>query len=436
MEPLFEIGRYGGEFRTSMMDPRIEGADTSTIHFQPLFKVDIEDFRPKPNIVKGYDMSDDGRVLTLTLRRGMKWSDGEPFTADDFMFWYQSILLDDEIMPVKPSRWAPGGDVVQMQKIDDTTVRFTFAEPYFPVLNMLAVGPSSTLQEPFKPAHYLKKWHIAHNSQANAVAREEGYDSWSKAFTFHANLGTTETRHDTGAPGVSSWVLNRVEDNGNKYFTRNPYYWKIDTAGNQLPYVDRQVAVLYQSAEVVSLNAIGGELTTAGVQVSLKNYTMYRENEEKGGYTTYLWAGGKGAERIVSFNVTHPDPVLRNIFGDVRFRQAMSLAINREEMNEVIYFGRGIPRQATVTPNASFYEDWMGEYYADCDPDRANALLDEMGLKKGGDGFRLRPDGKPLVVTMGFFPLGGETGLVPQLLTENWNDVGVKTVVTQYERSF
>ncbi len=265
------------------------------------------------------------------------------------------------------------------------------------------------------------------------MAKQEGYQSWFQAFMAHA--ADRQEQQDPDQPVVDPWRLVRIDVQGNKYSERNPYYWKVDTAGNQLPYIDEQQRILVQNAEVRVLKFISGELHNAGENpLPVKDYTLYKENEQKGNYSVFLFDNTRGSDCSFSFNLTHKDPVLRKVFNELKFRQAMSVAINRKQINDVLYFGKAMPFQATTPPMTSFYEDWMGKYFIEYDPAKANALLDEVGLKWDADKkTRLRPDGKPfrivLECTEEFFPMS-------ELVAEHWTKVGIQTSVKQEERMF
>ena len=401
VQPLYGIGRYGGEMRSSTASPKIEGADISTVHLQPLFRLS-EDLQTVIS-QRGEEM---GSLERLQDPHGLSAQRNEVERWCAVHGRRHHVLVrghdpeqGDHAGPAEAV--GPGGKLVEVTRIDETTVKFQFAAPYPAVLDLLAIW-----NDPYRPKHYLQKYHIKYNPDANALAKAEGYDTWWKAFAFHADTGSTETQQDVNIPGLAQWQLRRVDTNGTKYFERNPYFWMIDTAGNQLPYIDREIGVVYENADLIDLAVVAGELSFASVHLVLKNYPIYKEGEAKGGYTTLLWQDGRGSEWIYNFNMTHKDPVLRKIFGDVRFREAMSIAINRKELNDVLFFGKGVVRQATITPVASFYEDWMGKSWAEYDPDRANKLLDEMGLtQRDKDGFRLRPDGKTLTVVIPYYPV-------------------------------
>jgi len=423
LEPREEIGRYGGTYKTGQTMIWAGSFDRECV--QDLFTLSSDLKTIVPQIAKGGELSEDYRTFTVYLRKGMKWSDGAPFTADDIMFWYEDIILNDELTPVKPSEWSPGRKFVEVEKIDDYTVRFHFATPYPIIIERSCQG------HPFAPKHYLKKYHIRYNPKANDVAKEEGYDNWWQCFLYH-NKG-----RDVNFPTLDPWVLTKIDTSGNQYRERNPYYWKVDTAGNQLPYIDKQVTTLVENVEVYNLKAIAGEFTAAGWLLSLKNYPLYKRNEEKGNYHVILQSFERASECALLFNYNHKDPVLKKIFNDIRWRKAMSLAINREEINNILFFGRGTPRQPIMSPSASFYEDWMGNYYIEYDPERANELLDEMGLKWDKEHrYRLRPDGKVLAITIEFNQAREVIGKILELIKGYWEKVGVKVALKGEQASF
>lgn len=430
VKPTNEIGKYGGEYRGAAFGPTHGQLDTEALRMQSLLFIEPDLKSLSPNIVKEVQVSPDFKTYTLILRKGMKWSDGQPFTADDFLFWYEDELGNDELYPSKPVAYQSGGKLMKMTKVDDITVKVEFETP-----NMnfdLILSKSYWNDRMFAPKHYLKQFHIKYNDKANDLAKAERFESWVQLYQFHADYG--QAQQDTNLPDITPWVLTKIDDVGNKYFDRNPYYWKVDTAGNQLPYIDRQVSVLVKDAQVRTLKLIGRELDAAGENpLPVKDFTLYKENEAKGNYKVFLFNNTRGNDVGFSFNLTIADPVLKQIFRDLRFREAMSLAINRKQINDVLYFGNGQIRQATIPDVVSFYEDWMGNYMIEYDPAKANALLDEMGLKwDASKQVRLRPDGKPLQIVLECWE---EFCPHSEMVAEMWTAVGVKTIMKQNERS-
>jgi peptide/nickel transport system substrate-binding protein len=223
---------------------------------------------------------------------------------------------------------------------------------------------------------------------------------------------------------------------GDKIYLRNPYFWKVDTAGNQLPYIDEVHRVVVKTTEIMDLKTMSGELNVGGAKLSFQDYPVYKEGEQKGNYRAILMSGDVRANQGMSFNLWHKDPVMRAIFNDLRFRQALSVAMNRPKLNEVLYLGKGKPWQATTAPSCTFFEDWVGTYYTEYDPKKAAALLDEMGLKWDKDHkYRLRPDGQTLALNIQFVDLGSSWKERLELKAKDWEAIGIKVAVKEIERS-
>ncbi len=428
--PTKEIGKYGGTLRGSSLNPQTWN-DIEDAMVDGLFRFSNDLKEILPNVAKGYLFSDKFKKCTIYLRKGIKWSDGEPFTADDILFWWEDIILNDELTPIKPDIFRPGGRLMNVKKINDYTVQFEFAVSYpsFPLIHYSAAPYIC-----WAPKHYLKKYHIKYNPEANTLAKQEKFDTWYKCFAFHQPTSGWGWQ-DPNTPTLQGWIL-KSHDSQRRIFERNPYYWKIDTEGNQLPYIDRAIVEFHSNIEVANLKAVSGELDIAGHDLLPINYPLLKENEAKGKYKVVLARSTKGNDVTYAINLNNPDPVKRKIFQDVRFRRALSLAINREEINKLHFLGSAIPRQATVNPNASFYKESWGKAYAQYDPDTANKLLDEMGLKRGPDGYRLRPDGKRLEILVDYMPYEGPKGDVSELVKMYWEKIGIKVEIQPRERAF
>lgn len=417
--PRDSIGRYGGTISYNATNPNSFGNigwSAQDVHLT-ILTTNWEDVLP--DLARSVTLSPDNTVATVKLRRGTRWSDGAPLTADDIMFWYQDIVTNPALPPM-PAQFIVGGKPVTVAKVDDATVTFTFAAPNpgF-VLTLARTDPGF----PLAPKHYLQRWHKTYNPDADALAKSEGFSSWVDAFLSHMNGQTQENQVDPKLPVAKAWVLQNIDRFGNGNYSRNPYFWKVDPQGNQLPYIDKQVRMLISDPEVVKLNVQGGKLDYAD-KFAIADLPVLKAGEAAGRYTTMLYAADLGAIRKYQFNLTVKDPGLRAIFNDIRFRQAMSLAVNREEINATIYFGLGVPRQWGVSSKSPFYEDWEGGHFAAHDPAKAGALLDEMGLKKGANGMRLRPDGQPLKLILS--DAVNSTSL-SELMAEYWRKVGVDT---------
>ena len=435
IDPLNEIGTYGGDIRTSGLSPTRGGEDAMFGRLQNFLTLTPDRTKLIPNFVRDWTISDDYKSTTLHLRKGLKWSDGASVTADDFLFWYEDFLMNKDLTPRPGVAWRPGGEVMKVTKVDDFTVRYSFAVPYPTVANKFSFSPYSrgTGNFPILPQHYLKQFHISYNAKAPELAAEAGFDNWFQMFQDNHVGGDEMGRRDTDMPELKPWRLASLDDYGNRYYDRNAFYWKVDTQGQQLPYTDRQVVINAGNMDVVTLKAIAGEFDVVTFSITLDNYPLYKEGEAAGDYTTLLWDLPRN-EVAYGFNQTYGDAVLADIFKDLRFRQAMSVAINREEINKVVAFGRAIPRQATgpLPPEGYFTEDWMDKHFAEYDPDKAAALLDEMGLKWDSDGkYRLRPDGSTLELLFEYFRTEGPKEKIYQMTADYWEAVGVKVVLKE-----
>ena len=192
----------------------------------------------------------------------------------------------------------------------------------------------------YSPKDYLSKWHIAYNEDANTVAKEEGFENWGEAFNHHASIVPT---HDLDRPRIDPWMFTEQTTTIRAY-VRNPFFHQVDQAGNQLPYVDKIVSELVEK-ETYDLKIIVGEADIAFLSATLDNYTLYKQNEEAGNYVVKLIPGVEGNEAAYGFNLNHPDPVRRELCHNLKFRQAMSLGIDRDEVNRVAL--SGLPHRAT-----------------------------------------------------------------------------------------
>ncbi|MQY69406.1 MAG: hypothetical protein GH145_00885 [Firmicutes bacterium] len=415
-----EIGQYGGTARVFALDNLAWGDLLEQPERGSSLLRMREDGEIVPDLVRGYKVSDDEKTFTFYLRKGMKWSDGYPFTADDFLFKYEDMGWNDKV----ETWWDSSEPLKEIKKIDDYTVRFEFKEPYPKFLLTLVDWRGSEWMR-FAPKHYLKKWHIKYNPEADKLAKEEGYGHWWEAFNHHQEVAPAG---DINKPTVQPWMFKEFTTTY-RIFERNPYFYAVDQAGNQLPYIDKIVSTIVDP-EVYQMKIISGETDVAFGNTSLENYPLYKENEDKG-YRTVLLPGINGSEVGYSIYQNHQNPVLRKIFQDVRFRQALSLAINREEINDTVYFGLGVPRQATVLPSCRYYKEEWGKTYIRYKPDEANRLLDEMGLtERGKDGFRIGSDGKTVLLIIEHTTgLEGTSATVHELVKEYWEDVGLRVLL-------
>jgi peptide/nickel transport system substrate-binding protein len=278
-----------------------------------------------------------------------------------------------------------------------------------------------------EPKHYLSQFHITYNAKANDLAKAGGLENWTQLF--NARQGPYgKSSDDIGRPVLEAWVLQEAATDY-ALWERNPFYWKVDIAGNQLPYYDRVQNRSAATKESFMIAALGGEVDFVSSILTIEDFPVLTQNAEAGNFEVRLWQKRAGAGVNYFFRQSYkPDPAMEELLRDKRFRRALSLAINREEINELLYFGKGTPSQAAVPPGSVYHVPEHFQRDAAYDPDEANRILDELGLKMGGDGIRRRPDGKELFVKIeGYHEQETPITSTAELVKNYWEAVGVKT---------
>ncbi len=429
VNPVFEeIGQYGGTWRRVWLGPS-DSTGMWRLRHETLLRWSPDSTEYLPNVLESWEVNDDGTVFTLHLREGMRWSDGEPFTADDLMFWYEDIQLNEEITPVKQTRMTLGDAFAVLEKVDDVTVTVTFPSSYglFPL-------QMASEMEPYAPRHYLEQFHpkYADPDELQSMAQEAGFEAWYQLFLSKYDDWETNTELPTLAP----WIIAGDPTGTIWPAERNPFYWKVDEAGNQLPYIDRITHELIQDTELVTLKVVAGDIDMQSRHLSIKDLPLYMDSRESGDYRVLQWSSTQGSSYCLMFNQNwDADPEIAQFLRDVNFRRALSIAINRDEMNEVVYLGLGTPRQSTLIEGTPGYNEEWATAYTEYDPDLANQMLDDLGLTERDDeGFRLRPDGSgPLTITISH---PNNIGSDPtELVKSYWDAVGIRTAINVEERS-
>jgi peptide/nickel transport system substrate-binding protein len=374
----------------------------------------------RPNIVKDFKVEDDNKVFTFQLREGLKWSDGEPVTTEDVRFVYEDIYLNEQLTPSFPAKFRaggrPDGEIMQLEIIDDYTFKLSFSEPYGSLLRELSIKGWQGYSDLLRPAHYLKQFHIDYTPMEELKPMLEELnltDEWWQLFTNK----TCENWHVTrlrciGYPGLYPWLSIDSGQPGVLIFERNPYYFKVDTEGKQLPYVDKLISSLVQDTNMVNTKVMAGDIDFVREDSALVNLPMYKENEEIGNFRTIL-LNNHVDPTALWLNYTNEDPTWRLVTGDLRFRQALNMAINRQEIIDSIYYGLATP--PSLVP---------GEY----DVEKANQLLDEMGMdKRDADGMRLAPNGEPFELFIETADYAPDIIPVGELIVEHMKQVDIRT---------
>ena len=432
IQTVEEVGQYGGRWTFGIPTQSQLGVYSyATYDFAARWNRAADVIIP--NVIRDWEFSEDGRTITMYLRAGMKWSDGQPFTADDIVFWLDDFVRNDDLSPGKPGWLLVAGELPVGEKIDDTTVSWTFAAPPGLLLNDFA----TTRGNIFAPKHYMEQFHAEFTDadKVQAMAKEAGFEDWTQLFRNNRDWYRAQN-HDY--PVLNAWaVKTSFEDSPTlTVYERNPYYWKVDQAGNQLPYIDEVAIAITTTVETLNLKTMAGEFDFQMRYLNPANFTLFYDNQERGDYRILEWPTGIGSDAALFFNQSTPDLVLRELFQDLRFRQALSLAIDREEINQLVFDGQGQPRQATVVALSPLFKPEYAAAYADHDPERANQLLDAIGLtERDGDGFRLRPDGDTLSLLLD--SPGEKTATIDsiELVIEYWGDIGIKAAANHTERS-
>jgi peptide/nickel transport system substrate-binding protein len=373
-----------------------------------------------PDIAQSIDVNE-GRIFTIKLRQGHKWSDGQPFTTEDFRYYWEDVANNPELSPTGPPReLLVDGQPPKVEIIDKTTIRYTWAKPNRDFLPRIA-GTSPLFI--YRPAHYLKKFHKKYNPKiVKAEADGSAKRSWARVHNKQDNMYRFD---NPDLPTLQPW-MNTTKPPADRFVAvRNPYFHRIDSQGRQLPYIDR-VEMLVADGKLIPAKAGAGEADLQARDIQFNNYTFLKKSEKQNDYRTLLWRTAKGSHFALFPNLNANDPVWRKVFRDVRFRRAISMAIDRSIVNNVLYFGLAIEGNNTVLPDSPLFKERYQTQWANFDRSAANKLLDEMGLKRGSDGIRKLPDGRSMEIIVETAGESTEQTDALELIREMWREVGIK----------
>lgn len=442
VEPVDSPGQYGGVWRMGLNGGQDNALLVRTMAYEHLVRWTPDWTAIEPNIAESYEASDDATEYTFHLREGMKWSDGEPFTADDIVFWSEAIVGNAEYEATHDiGSWlTANGEPVAVEKIDDYTVKFVFAGPNGLFLQRLATPSGADLTR--WPAHYCSQFHPDYNADnLDALIAEAEATDWVNLMELKC-AGVPGTPYDARwqngeLPSLNPWILTTAYGAGTQVVAeRNPYYWKVDSDGRQLPYIDRIVYDVGEDVDVLVLKALNGEIDMQDRHIaSLSNKAVFADNMQAGDYTFFETIPSGMNNIAIALNLTHKDPVRREMFQNKDFRIALSHAINRQEIIDVVYVGQGEPYQLAPRPTSPFYNERLAKQYTEFDPDLANEILDGIYPEKNSDGIRIGADGEPLTLIVDVTSNQQDRIDALGLIQGYWKAVGVDMQINSMDRS-
>jgi peptide/nickel transport system substrate-binding protein len=446
--PKQQVGKYGGVWHRGYKGVADRWGLSKVSGEENMIQWLWEGDAPKAvaNTIEKWEQNADASEFTFYLRKGIKYSDGTEFTTDDIKFWYEDVYLNPDLTP---------GHAGTVDNADRTPSVFTIVDPYTfkikfnaprPMLGIFIAKGGLGIGElggpTFAYPKYMRQWHEKYGDKAaiDAQLTRLKLAKWTELWSTGGNSGDFQGPMafwflNPDLPVIKGWVMKNKPPEDPLVLERNPYFWKVDTEGNQLPYIDRIEHVLFSDQQTLNMWFISGQIDCQFRFTDPGSYTLYKENEAKGGYKVQ-----KNIQAQVSCfgpNITTPDPVLAKLFDTPDFRKALSISINRDDINDLVYNGLLRPMQASPVHGSPNFDEEFSNTWIDYDPEAANALLDGLGLKMGSDGkTRTRPDGKPLEISIETYdPTGSQALDECNQVAKYWSAVGVKTNVSAVERS-
>ena len=434
-----KVGKYGGALRRGLRGSADHNGILRIVGNQGLVRWNLGFTQVLPSVAERWEVNADATEFTFHLRPGMRWSDGKPFTADDVVFAIEECCKNTELFRSAPSAIVIDNKPGTATKVDDTTVRFTFAAPYALFLETLAtpLGQYPTLF----PKHYASQFHPKFNPDLAKLVQQANLSDWPSLF--RVKLGDVEIPSRWGNPDkpvLDPWVIKEPYTGGatRVVMERNPYFWQVDQEGHQLPYIDRLTLGISQDVESLMIDAVSGRLDLQDRHIdALQNKPTLSRSAQRGGYRLVELVASGAQQMQIYPNITHKDPAMRAMFANKEFRQALSLGINRAEIIELIYLGQSEPYQMGPRPGHPWYHEKLARQFTQFDQAQANAILDRLGYnRRDGQNMRLRPDGQKVFFAIDVIPV-----LYPdqvdalELVKRHWAAIGVDIKVNTIERA-
>ncbi|WP_299724715.1 ABC transporter substrate-binding protein [Devosia sp.] len=440
LTPVSEVGQYGGTFRGGMVGGTDRNMLFTYFGYEPLLAWDATwTGDVHPNVASAYEVSADSSAFTFTLRDGMKWSDGTPYTADDVAFFINDVLPDDKLFPTKPGWLTVAGELPAIKVESPTKFTISWSKPNgLFVLNAASVyGVQLTLLSKAYCSQFMPKY----NPDADANAKAAGAADWAERMVSMCGVGmeNIERWRNPERPTIEAWHVVEPYVAGATRVTldRNPFYWKVDTAGNQLPYIDNLSMSVSAEPQTLVLGVLAGDISyEVRHTATTANLPVYADGAEAGKFRISPRVSKVGNELAVSVNLNSHDPVKRPIFDNKDFRVALSLGLDRQAMIDALYLGQGTPQQVSPTKGTPFYNEKLATQYINYDATEANRLLDSIGLdKRGSNGFRLAPDGSALVINLATITALGASADAGEMMAQYWQAIGLDIRFTVMDRT-
>src|SRR5215510_13796851 len=414
-------GKPGGQL--NMLAATARDTRLMTVYSYTRLIVYNDQFKLQPDILESYENKED-REFTFKLRAGHKWSDGHPFTTEDFRFFWEDMANNKELSPSGPSvELLDDGKPPKVEIIDERTIKYSWdgPNPYF-IESQARAAPLFL----FRPAHYLKKFHPKYTDPAEIAKAAKGGQQGGSWVQIFRRLDVMYGNDNIDLPSLNPWVNTTVSPAQRYVFLRNPFYHRIDEKGQQLPYIDRIIFTV-AATNLVPAKAGLGEADLQPRYLNMRDYTFLQKSAKSSNVEVRLWESGSGSQLALYPNLNANDEEWRKLMRDVRFRRALSLAIDRNELNETVYLGLAKPSNNTVMERSQLFKPDYAKKWAQYDPKLANKLLDEVGLnKKDGQGYRLLPDGRPATIVVEHASEETEDADALHLIAEMWKKVGIK----------
>lgn len=383
-----------------------------------------------PDIVKSYDVKE-GRIFTFRLRKGHKWSDGHPFTSADFAYYWNDVANNRELSRSGPrASMLVDGKPPVFEVIDETTVRYTWDKPNANFLFALSGGRPLYI---YMPAHYLKQFHMSYQNPAKLaeMVKAASVRNW---VSLHIRNGRQYRQENPALPTLQPWMNTTTSPSQRYIFRRNPYYHRVDAAGRQLPYID-EVVLSMGSSKIIPAKTGSGEADLQARYLRFDHYTFLKESEKRQDFNVRLWRIARGSQVALFPNLNARDPNWRKLIQDVRFRRALSLAIDRREINQVVYYGLIRESANTVLPESPLFRPAYQHAWARYDIKTANELLDDIGLtRRNSNNIRLMNNGQPLEIIVATAGESTEQTDVLELIRDSWSKIGVRLISRSSQR--